>query len=103
MPTSDGSISYNSEKLDSLASTLNDNYKSICSEVENIISEAEGLSSSGLWTGEMYEAFLTNIKTYKVQNIDPLLDVIEKYIDQIRNAAEQTRRTTAEGVARFQV
>ena len=101
MATSDGSISYNSEKLDSLASALDGNYRTICNEVEAIISEADGLSSRGLWTGEMYDAFLANIKNYKKDNIDPLLKVIEEYINQIRNAAEETRRTTAAGVARF--
>ena len=101
MATSDGTISYNSQELHNLASGLDGNYKTITTEIDGIISEAQGLSTSGKWTGEMYDAFMTNINNYKTQNIDPLCEVIKDYIDKIENAANDTEAQTKAGVGRF--
>ena len=101
MSTSDGSISYNSQELHNLAANLDRDYKTIDNQIEDIISEAKNLSSSGKWTGDMYEAFMKNIQDYKQRNIDPLMDVIKDYIAKIEAAAQKTEATTQAGIARF--
>ena len=101
MATSDGSISYNSQQLYNLAGTLGTDVKTIEDNIDDLISEAKNLYDSGKWSGEMYDAFMTNVNNYKKDNIDPLLKVMHDYVGQINNAAEETERTTAAGVARF--
>ena len=101
METSNGSISYNSDQLEALGNTLDGCYKTICNEIEAIITEAEDLDDKGLWSGLMYDAFLANITNYKVQYINPLLEVIKSYIKEIYKTAESSRELTKAGQDRF--
>ncbi len=102
MGTSDGTISYNSQELHNLHSSLSSNSKGIKDEIEGLISEAENLKKSGKWSGDMYDAFMLNIRNYKKEHLDPLLEVMDEYVDAVGEAAQRTEETTNAGVARFQ-
>ena len=102
MSQSDGTISYNSQELNNLYTSLGANAKGIREEVDSLVKEAENLKSSGKWSGEMYDAFMLNITNYKKEHLDPLLDVMDEYVDAVGKAAQRTEETTNAGVARFQ-
>ena len=102
MSTSDGTISYNSQELQNLHGSLEKDAKGIRDEIEGLVQEAENLKVSGKWSGDMYEAFMLNIRNYKKEHLDPLLDVMDEYVVAVGEAAQRTEETTNAGVARFQ-
>jgi len=101
MATSDGSITYNYHELHNLASELGTKASGIRSEFEFLIDAARGMSTSGLWTGEINEAFMMNIENYKKEHVDGLLQVMDDYVKEIATAADTTEAQTAKGVAMF--
>ncbi len=102
MATSDGSVTYNSQELHNTASVINSKTKGVEDQIEGIMKTADDLKASGKWTGDMYDAFMLNINNYKKEHIDPLLENMHEYGQELENAANETEAQTAAGIARFQ-
>ena len=102
MATSDGSVTYNSQELHNTAAVINSKTKGVEDQIDGIMQTAAELNSSGKWTGDMYNAFKLNADNYKKEHIDPLLENMHEYGQELENAANGTEAQTAAGIARFQ-
>lgn len=102
MATSDGTVTYSSQELHNLGSETGTKASGVRNEFDGLMASARELASSGKWTGEMYDAFMANVENYKKEHVDPLLDTMDEFVNEINTAADETEAQTRAGVARFQ-
>ena len=87
-------LEYLTPEIENTAANLTQTLKKLEDQIETIMAQAKALKDNGYWTGSVYEAFLERINKDKAARIDPLIQTIKNWINQIDNLAVESKNTT---------
>ncbi len=87
-------LEYLTPEIENTAANLTQTLKKFEDQIETIMAQAKALKDNGYWTGSVYEAFLERINKDKAARIDPLIQTIKNWINQIDNLAVESKNTT---------
>ncbi len=87
-------LEYLTPEIENTAAKLTQTLKKFEDQIETIMAQAKALKDNGYWTGSVYEAFLERINKDKAARIDPLIQTIKNWINQIDNLAVESKNTT---------
>lgn len=95
-------LGYNVENLRSLASELGSqlsSFESNIAQMYNVIDVT--LNSSSYWQGQTYDQFKSYCDNYRRTEIEPLIEQIKTWVQDIERVADSAEATTSKNTSLF--